>query len=47
VGVSQQVTKALAAFARAENVGNNTNGEATNDSYSSPRSVTVGATFRY
>ncbi len=47
VGVSQAVTKGLTAFVRAENVGNNLRAEQANTSIPVPRSVSVGANFRY
>ncbi len=48
VGVSQVVTNQLTAFARAENVGNNLRNEQDDYlTFPKPRSVLVGANFRY
>jgi outer membrane receptor protein involved in Fe transport len=47
VGVRQQLTKGLTAFARVENVGNTLRFEQNNLNLPSPRSVMVGANVRY
>jgi len=47
LGVSQEVTKRLSAFVRAENLGNNLRTEDYNLNLPVPRSVMVGATFHY
>ncbi len=47
VGVSQALTKGLTTFVRAENVGNTLRSERFNVNIPIPRSLMVGATFRY
>ncbi len=47
VGVSQELTKNLGGFVRAENVGNNLRYETTNLNIPTPRRVIVGANIRY